>query len=276
MRIKRQRRLAVAAIAMVAMAGAVQAEEWRVVEDSDWCNDISSRTTYCEVREITVPAWDDVVATNTNGSIRVSGWDKDVIHIEARIRVRKHSRRGAREIAEKVRIKFGEDGIYAKGPRSGKFSFWGSNRKWTVDYRIKVPYDSDLAISSTNGSLWVDGVNGDIVVHTTNGGIKLYDAGGDVKGRSTNGSIFVGLGGDHWNGDGVDLTTTNGSIKIELPYEFSGDVDARTVNGSIRVDHPIRIHKKSRRGLRGTIGDGGPVLRARTTNGGVSLIRRDA
>jgi len=268
--------LAVAAFAVAATATALQAGDWRVVDDSDWCDGSSRGVKYCEVREITLPAWDEVVARTVNGSIRVTAWDRDEIHIEARIRVQKLARDDAKETASQVQIEIGEDGIYATGPRSSR-SWWGGNgRKWSVDYRIKVPSDSDIAIKTTNGSLTVDDVTGDIVVQTTNGAIKLHDAGGAVKGGTTNGSIFVGLTDDQWRGDGLDLSTTNGSIKIELPKEFSADVDARTVNGSISVDHPIQIQNKSRNRLKGTIGDGGPVLRARTTNGGVSLMRRNA
>ena len=54
------------------------------------------------------------------------------------------------------------------------------------------------------------------------------------------------------------------------------ELEARAVNGGIHVDYPVTVSGliSSRRELRGTIGNGGPRIRASATNGGISITRR--
>jgi hypothetical protein len=92
---------------------------------------------------------------------------------------------------------------------------------------------------------------------------------------STNGGVKVYLDGDSWVGEGLNLHVTNGGISVVMPKGYSATLDASTTNGGISVDHPIRIQEKSRGRLTGTIGDGGPRIRVRTTNGGVRFLETD-
>ena len=64
------------------------------------------------------------------------------------------------------------------------------------------------------------------------------------------------------------------SVSLQMIEKESRKVvwTAATTNGGISVEHAIRLEKKSRGRLRGTIGDGGPVIRVRTTNGGVRFV----
>ncbi|MCK4774329.1 MAG: DUF4097 family beta strand repeat protein, partial [Candidatus Krumholzibacteria bacterium] len=108
-----------------------------------------------------------------------------------------------------------------------------------------------------------------------NGSVTLIDVGGDVDWGTTNGGVKVVLERDTWAGEGLDLHATNGGISVVMPKGYSATLEASTTNGGISVDHAIRIQKKSRGRLSGTIGDGGPVIRVRTTNGGVRFLETD-
>ena len=48
------------------------------------------------------------------------------------------------------------------------------------------------------------------------------------------------------------------------------------MNGGLRIDFPITVQGEltSRRGISTTLGSGGPLVRVRTTNGGVKINRR--
>jgi DUF4097 and DUF4098 domain-containing protein YvlB len=137
---------------------------------------------------------------------------------------------------------------------------------------VRLPERFDVDAHTTNGSLDISDVIGLIDAGTTNGTVTLDRIGGDVDCGTTNGGIKVVLEGGTWEGDGLDLHATNGGISVAMPRGYSAELDASTTNGGIRVEHAIRLQKKSRGRLRGTIGDGGPVFRVRTTNGGVRFI----
>jgi hypothetical protein len=254
---------------VVMLAAVPAAQKWLILEDDEWC-DRTRGARVCEVREITLPAGRDVVDVScTNGSIRVEGWDRDEIHIKARIEVQGRSKEDARELLSEIDIET-DPAIRAKGPGSKWFGLF-RKRNWSVSYRLKVPERSNLDAHTTNGSLEIRDVSGTMDFGTTNGGIKLRDVNGDVRGGTINGGITVVLGGDYWEGEGLDLHTTNGGVSVDMPPSYSARLDAKTTNGGIRVEHPIKITSKSRRRLEGTIGDGGPTIKVRTVNGGVKI-----
>jgi len=264
--------LAALIVAMLTALLAVPAkgETWKVVDDDDWC-DTSGDTRLCEIREATLEGRDDLSVITVNGSIRVEAWDGDEIRVLARIQVKGDD---AEETMGKVEILTDDGDIHATGPKKKGWSRISGDRAWRVSYRIQVPAGIELDVKTTNGAIAIHGVDGDIEFKTTNGGVKVIDAGGNVEGSTTNGGVYVGLDPGNWDGEMVDLETTNGGIEVELPDEIDARIEARTTNGGVRVAHPVTIEKSSRTRLNGTIGDGGKVLlRAKTTNGGVSFTR---
>jgi hypothetical protein len=98
--------------------------------------------------------------------------------------------------------------------------------------------------------------------------------GGDVRGRTTNGGLKIQLSGSRWDGAGLDVATTNGGITFVLPDDFNAELESATTNGSLSVDFPITVTGRIDRRLRTQLGAGGPLLRAITTNGGVSIKKR--
>lgn len=136
-----------------------------------------------------------------------------------------------------------------------------------------VPEASDLDLETLNGGIEVKGVYGDIRFEAVNGGIRLADLGGDVRGSTVNGGVVVRLAGDRWRGRSLDVDTTNGSVKLQIPEEYSADVETGTVNGSIDLAFPVTIQGKIGRSLRFTLGDGGARVRVQTVNGDVRLMR---
>lgn len=73
-------------------------------------------------------------------------------------------------------------------------------------------------------------------------------------------------------GVSANLQTTNGSIDLKLPENFSGQLDAKTSKGQVRSDFPVPFTDKSETQLAGKIGDGGSAkVKLRTTNGNINL-----
>lgn len=146
-----------------------------------------------------------------------------------------------------------------------------------MSYRINVPRKNDLDLNANNGGVSITGVHGNVRFDTTNGGVRLTDLAGRVSGSTRNGGLTVNLGGSRWEGDGIDVETSNGGVTLAIPDGYNAALDAGTTNGGLRVDFPVTVQGTltgRRNTLSTTLGSGGPEVRVRTTNGGVKIGRR--
>lgn len=225
---------------------------------------------HCEVRESTMPAGPLNVDAGTNGGIVIEGWDRNEIRVRAVVQGSARSESRARDIAGQVQVQSGGGRVYSTGPELERREWW------SVSYRINVPRKNDLDLRASNGGITIAGVTGNMRFDTTNGGVRLQDIGGRVNGGTRNGGLNVMLSGNKWDGDGLDVETSNGGVTVQIPDGYNAEFETRTVNGSLRIDFPITVQGEltSRRGISTTLGAGGPLVRARTTNGGVKVVRR--
>jgi hypothetical protein len=265
------RALCVAAVLLSAAAVVLPAQRNRDrdfgLSQDEWCRD-ERRADFCEVREQTIPNGNTVyLDARGNGGVAVRGWDRSETRVRARITVWDDSREAAERLAKEIRITTSGGRIRADGPerdrnRNRRRDRRDDERWWTVAYELQVPRKADL--------------RGRIDAHTVNGGIQLNDVGGDIRGETVNGGLHVELGGERWDGPGLDLKTVNGGVTLRVPSNFSGELDARTANGGISVDFPITISGliNNRRQITGTLGSGGPRLRLSAVNGGITIARR--
>jgi DUF4097 and DUF4098 domain-containing protein YvlB len=61
---------------------------------------------------------------------------------------------------------------------------------------------------------------------------------------------------------------------MSMPANYSARLETGTVNGHIRVDFPVTVSGQIDRQLSINLGSGGSLVRATTTNGGVSIKRK--
>lgn len=234
--------------------------------DDDWGGD---RDRVCEVLTATVPTTGAIaVDAGRNGGIHVQAWDGQGVEIRAKVWATARDEDRAQEIARAVDVQVQNGRIRADGPDTGRRESWG------VSYEIRVPRATDLDLTTSNGGIGVENVTGDIRFAARNGGVRLAGVGGDVRGHTTNGSLHVELDGATWTGSGMDVETRNGGVRLEIPDRYSAELVTGTVNGGIDIDFPVTVQGRIGRRLRTTLGDGGPTIRAVTTNGGVRIIRR--
>ena len=233
-----------------------------------WGNDDNEQ--HCEVRDSTMPAGPLNVDAGQNGGIVVEGWDRNEIRVRAIVRGNAREAARARELAGQVQVQAGGGRVYSTGPENMR------REGWSVSYRINVPRKNDLDLRASNGGITIVNVTGNMRFDTTNGGVKLQDIGGRVNGETRNGGLNVTLSGDRWDGEGLDVETSNGGVTLSLPDNYNAELETRTVNGGLRIDFPITVQGEltGRRGLQTTLGSGGPLVRVRTTNGGVKISRR--
>lgn len=233
--------------------------------DREW----DDERVYCETREISVPVTKSLrVDGRTNGSVRVHGWDKNEIHATARVEAHARDDKEAQDIAKEITISTSHDELRAEGP-----STW-RRTSWAVSFDVWVPRQTDLDLNASNGSIAVENVDARIDAETTNGSLTMNDLAGDVRGRTTNGSVHAEVTGDHWNGRGLDLTTTNGGVVLTVPRNYSADLETGTVNGGMNIDFPVTLQGRINRRISTKLGNGGAMIRAITTNGSVSIRER--
>ena len=143
-----------------------------------------------------------------------------------------------------------------------------------MSYELLVPEAADLRLETMNGGIALYDVKGTVEFKTMNGGVTVDSAAGSVRGRTTNGGVEVSLEGSSWEGEGLDVETTNGGVRVNVPADYSAQLVTGTVNGGMRVDFPVTVQGRIDRRLDVTLGRGGPTIRAMTTNGGVVIRSR--
>ncbi len=251
------------AAVLLALSPALAAQDVTRERDpscDDWSGD---RARYCEIREMTIPSRQRLeVDGGRNGGVSVEAWDRNEIRIRARVQAWADTEEEARDRVNGVRI-VTEGAIRAEGE---------SNR-WAVSFEISVPRSTNLTLEAHNGGVEVAGVRGTMELHTTNGGLHLDRVGGDVRGETTNGGLHVVLSGSTWEGSGLNVRTTNGGVHLTVPEGYSARLETGTVNGGIQFGFPITVEGRISREITLDLGNGGPLIRAKTTNGGV-VVRR--
>jgi DUF4097 and DUF4098 domain-containing protein YvlB len=254
------------ACAVPAMAQKEEKEHRGMDCNNDWHNDRLAN--HCEMQEQTVAATGMLtVDARKNGGISVKGWDRNEVLVRSRIQAAAPTQAEADELAKQIKVQTANSKVIAEGPPIRE------NYHWSVSYEIFVPRRSDLSLQSYNGGLVISEVSGRIEFTALNGGVVLRRIGGNVKGSTTNGGLVVELSGDRWDGEALDVRTTNGGIVMSVPENYSAHLETGTVNGNLSVDFPVTVEGRITREIAVNLGGGGPTVRAMTTNGGVKIKR---
>ena len=227
-------------------------------------------------------------AQTHNGSIKIAGADITDCNLTATITARAVTEEDAKQLAERTTVKlesFGEK-LIAKISEPP----FMTNQSVSVSLDVQVPNESDLGLTTHNGSVEIRNItgringsthNGKIVaeqvsgtaeLHTHNGSVTCREISGDSRLKSHNGSVKVYYSKAAPSICDISLITYNGGIELETPSNFSGEFNASTHNGSIRTDLPITIVGKiSKSKLTGKIGSGSGKLRLETHNGSIRV-----
>lgn len=239
----------------------------------DWCGQErrgGDRPSVCEVRQFTVAATAGVLTVQgTNGGISVEGQSRGDVVIEAKVTAQAETQARARELASAIHINPTLERVEAEGPRDTR-----DNEGWSVSYRLAVPRALNVALKTTNGGITIQDLDSNIEFDTTNGGVKLARVDGRVRGRTTNGGVDVELDGPSWQGEGLDVQTTNGGVRLVIPENYSAQLEAHTNNGGVSIDAAGVVQDRRRRDAVVQLGSGGAPIKVRTSNGGVQVKRK--
>jgi hypothetical protein len=199
---------------------------------------------------------------NFNGSVEITGWDKDTVEIDGRQYASTLALRDAIKIDVAASDGLVEIRTIRPAERHGNMG---------VKYIIRAPRRVNLdRIVSTNGALKVDEVEGIIRLRTTNGSIRASRVHGDLEAGTTNGGIEI----EDLDGPAT-IHTTNGRVTAD---GIRGALQASTSNGSI---HARLVKPEPHRPVKLQTTNGGIDLtmdsladnevRASTSNGGITV-----
>lgn len=201
---------------------------------------------------------------NRNGSIKVTGWNREEVALKAEIRdteqrpinlviQRKGEGLDIEAVYQQPTWHFG----FTKSPHcqmtlSVPQKLLGHFR--TTNGSVSVANLEGYArCETTNGTVTLKEIAGEVLAETTNGNIDARKLRARIKGGTTNGRIILEevLGGikmettngsitardlDGW-GEGISLETTNGSIDLELG-KATGDLEAGNTHGGLDIKVP--------------------------------------
>ncbi len=267
------RSVAIGALMALASFGVLAQEKGRSTltckENNNWYGD--RLVGNCEIREQTLaPGGTLSIDGRQNGGVSVKGWDQNQILVRAQIQTGAPNAGEAEQLSRQIQIETGGNKIYANGPENRR------DYNWSVSYEIFVPRRSDLSVETHNGGISFSDVSGRIDFNATNGGVVVKRCGGSVHGSTTNGGLVIDLAGDHWDGETLDVSTTNGGVIMQVPENYSAHLQTGTVNGGISVDFPVTVQGRINKELAVNLGSGGATVKAMTTNGGVRITRRSS
>jgi hypothetical protein len=222
----------------------------------------SNRPSFCEVREVTIAALPTLnVDGRQNGGISIKGAERSDILVRAMVQSQADTDAEAKTTGAQVIVHTSAGTVQADGP---------AQKNWSVSFEIFVPMRTNLSLKAHNGGVAISGVESAVEFHTVNGGVSLNNVGGNFRGDTVNGGVSLNLSNARWNGQGLDVSTQNGGVSLKVPEQFSAQLDVATVNGGMSVKMP-NVQGKSTNKLNLTLGSGGPLIRIRTHNGGVSV-----
>lgn len=268
--------LIAALVTFTGVAGFAQKEKIKEKNGSLTCNQdnwYNDRLVgNCEIREQTLAPSGGTIAIDgrQNGGVSVKGWDQNQVLVRARVQTGAPTAAEAQSLGQQIRIETSGAKIFANGPENRR------DYNWNVSFEVFVPRRADLSVETQNGGVVIADVNGRIDFTALNGGVVLKRVGGAVHGSTTNGGLVIELSGDRWDGESLDVSTTNGGVIMSVPENYSAHLQTGTVNGSVSVDFPVNVQGRLTKQVAFDLGSGGATVKAMTTNGGVHLKRLTA
>ncbi|MBL9187607.1 MAG: DUF4097 family beta strand repeat protein [Opitutaceae bacterium] len=127
-------------------------------------------------------------------------------------------------------------------------------------------------LHTSGGSITVGRVAGAADLATSGGGITIEAVGGKLRAHTSGGSIRAGITGAL--AEDCSLSTSGGSVRVNVSPTAAFHLDAATSGGGVDAEGlTITLEKsgRDRSRLAGAVNGGGPVLKLRSSGGGIAV-----
>lgn len=209
--------------------------------------------------------------SNINGAVKITGWDRSEVRIDA-VKTA-DTRERLDELKIEVEAAADRVAVHTRYPQGSGSR--GRNGHGSVAYTISIPRSARISkVELVNGALAVEGCTGDMEASTVNGEIQASGPGGNVNLSSVNGRIEAVMSRLD-PARSVDLRTVNGEVRLVLPGNPSANLKASSVNGEITNDFGLAMVKGRfvGRSMEGQVGGGGASIQLKTVNGKINVSR---
>jgi DUF4097 and DUF4098 domain-containing protein YvlB len=180
---------------------------------------------------------------NVNGSVEITGWDRDTVEVYA-VKSAKSTSADLSRVRIDVASAPDHLSVATRYPQEKSVEV-------AVEYHIRVPRHARLTeIGTVNGAVRASHMETTGALHSVNGNVEILDSAG-----------------------GFSTHTTNGNLRLALEPNAGAALDVRTLNGDFRSDLPVYVQSAigSRR-FRGLLGHGGTQVTLRTVNGTIRIL----
>lgn len=234
--------------------------------------------------EVTVPHQTNIRCSSASGSLDLRDLTGDV---------KAHAASGsvkAARITGSVNLDSASGSIRAEAISSGDAHLNSASGS------VRLSQGSNLDtcnIGAASGSVTAEDVDADsITMHAASGSIRLADANAgtvdldtgsgsiraenlncsSLKAKSPSGGISIAFAAAASKDLQADIHASSGSVRLNMPPDFAGQVDLSAGSGSVHIDLPVTVKGKiSKRHITGSVGQGAGRLSVHTSSGSIRV-----
>ena len=204
-----------------------------------------------------------VAIDNPYGDVRITGWDRNEVQIEAVKTTGLTSRlEDAVIVVDATKERLSVRTQYADGdPRDPA----------RVEYRISVPRNANLEdVRLVNGALSIRGVSGPVKASLVNGSITAEALEGMADLATVNGQVKAGF--ERLSASQpISLRSVNGPIVLMIPHGAGAQLLAQNRSGGIEAHLGARTRQPAGHRFQTVVGGGGASIVLRNVTGGISI-----
>ncbi len=202
--------------------------------------------------------------SNVNGSVEVSGWDRNEVQVDATKYADTQQKLDRMKI--EVNASSGSVSIQTRYPERT------NNDPGRVEYKIHVPRTARLdKIETVNGGVQISNISNSVAASSVNGHVTGTALAGNIDLSAVNGGVSceaLNLA----NARTVKLHSVNGGVEFFMPRESNTHLTASTVHGGIQSDFNLPVSRNFVGStLDTTLGSGATQVDLSSVNGGISI-----
>ncbi|MGB8958101.1 MAG: hypothetical protein WCC00_03705 [Candidatus Aminicenantales bacterium] len=242
---------------------------WRTTPDSDEAG--ASGPEFVQTLPFT--PGETLSLENDYGDVEITGWDRDEVKVVAKAAtVEPQPRSPARQyrirkVTPEVEIQETEEGLLVRTP-----TFEGPGEAPAVDFEVSVPNSVVLTgIRISEGNLTIADVFGRIEASVDQGDLAISNYSGPVRATVGTGSADVEVL-DLRDRDEISITCRKGDISLRLESGVNAIVEADAPHGEVSSDFDLGV-KLPATTVKGWIGQGGPAVFLRASDGRIRIIK---